>query len=111
MNIKSISRAAAKKTIPAVLLCAGALATNMAHAGWLAQFLCSGDNDPKLCMSHFSLAVQSAPLPAYSDAAAAGLKAASALKGNEKNAFIEKNSQLFLGVPSSSSNSFTQQKR
>jgi hypothetical protein len=100
MTIKSASFAAAKKAAPAILLCAGMLASNMAHANWLTRFLCSGDNDPKLCMSHFSLAVQNAPLPAYSDQIASILTQASRLQGAEKTAFVEKNSQMLLGVPS-----------
>lgn len=100
MTIKSATFAAAKKTAPAILLCAGMFASNMAHAGWLAQFLCSGDNDPRLCMSHFSLTVQNAPLPAYSDQVAATLKQASRLQDAEKTAFVEKNSQVLLGVSS-----------
>ena len=109
MNFASSSLAAAKKVAPFVLVCAGAFATNMAHAGWLAQFLCSGDNDPKLCMSHFSLNIQSAPQPVLSDRVVARLNEAARLKGAEKIAFVEKNSAVFLVAPSATAVSFLPQ--
>ncbi|MES2941912.1 MAG: hypothetical protein V4772_03470 [Pseudomonadota bacterium] len=51
-NFKSACLAAAKKAAPVILVCAGAFTTNMAHAGWIAQFLCAGDNSPAQCRSH-----------------------------------------------------------
>lgn len=98
MDIKFISTAVVKRAIPVIFLCGGMLVANMAHAGWLARFLCSGDNDPKVCMSHLPDSFKTAQLPTESDAVASVLNQASKLKGSEKNAFLERNSQLLLGV-------------
>ncbi|MDP1894891.1 MAG: hypothetical protein Q8K87_12255 [Hydrogenophaga sp.] len=51
-NFKSACLAAAQKAAPVVVMCASAFATNMAHAGWIADFLCWSDNSPALCRSH-----------------------------------------------------------
>jgi hypothetical protein len=103
MNIRLTSTVVVKKAIPAMLLCTGMLVTNIAHAGWLADFLCWGDNDPAVCRSHLPIAVQKAALPNYTDEAARIVNEAAKLKGDQKNAFIEKHSQLLLGVASNKS--------
>ena len=89
---------AIKKILPALLLCAGTLASSAAHANWFTRFLCSGDNDPGLCMSRFGIALQELPLPPYSERAAQAMTDASKLHGEQKIAFIEKNRQV-LGIP------------
>lgn len=66
-NFKSACLAAAKKAAPVILVCAGAFATNMAHAGWIARFLCAGDNDPRLCRSHLPDILKLTKQPASSD--------------------------------------------
>lgn len=98
MSSHSRYTVAIKKIVPVLLLCAGTLASSGAHANWFTRWLCSGDNYPKQCMDHFSIALKEMPMPPYSEQAAQAMTEASKLQGEKKIAFIEKNRQV-LGIP------------
>jgi len=94
----------ARSALRVAALCAAMTASSAvistAQAGWLADFLCWGDNSPAQCRSHLPSWALNANVPTYSPATSSLVMKASQLKGDEKRSFIEKNA-MALGGPKS----------
>ena len=82
----------------AVAMTAASGVASTAQAGWLADFLCWGDNQPALCRSHLPSWALNANLPNYSSDASALVMRAAQMKGDAKFKFIQENSEK-LGGP------------
>lgn len=89
-----------KKTASALYLCTVMLLANAAQAGWLADFLCGGDNDPRVCRTHLPDWALRAGQPSKNDKTDALLQEAKQLNGDAKKNFLNKNRKALTAIGS-----------